>query len=735
MTIRVHSLGGFGVTVDGEGEAHLALSGLSAALLVFLAVERTATRDQVIGLLWPERDGHRARHSLSQVLYELKGTLGEGWLERAGDRLEASDRIDADAMAFEEAAERGALDEAVRLYRGPFLAGTYLRDTVDFERWVDRWRDHLADLHRRACREVAERRLDRGDRAGAIAAIRRWAESEPFAAEAHRLLIELLLEGDDRQGALRQYERYERHLRSEGMTPTHEVAALIEGIELPRGPEAADDAGRESALPLPIRVDRSTPRLVVLPFEHLGDADTAHLTEGITEEITCRLARLSGLALIARTSANWYRGASSSVAQIRRELGVDYVLEGAVRLDDSADERRVRVSAQLIRAPDATHLWADSYEATLGEIFRLQSRVAERVVEALDLRLRPSERQALERQETRDPDARELYVRGMRRWEDITPGALEEAVGLFQQAIELEPGYARAYAGLAATYALIPSFTASPAAAWLAKADAAARRAIAIDPACAEAHSAAGMIAFLFGWDMKGAEGHLRRALEIAASDVRAHVFLAYVQCATGRTAEAFETMRRAYALDPFSVSTNFHVGFQAWQGGDRDLAARQLRLVDQLAGEFDPASYVLGGTHYLEGDLTATRQEWAPIRMFGPPWKTLLDELEEPAAAAAVLNRIVKLAPGAVHWYGVGSLYALLGATERALVVLESHLRNLRGEGTEMATAGPSLAFLDTDPFFDSLRSEPRFKELLGRLGLADIRLTGVESRLTGRT
>lgn len=717
MTIRVHTLGGFGVTVDEAGEAHLALSGLSAALLVFLAVERTATRDQVIGLLWPERDGRRARHSLSQVLYELKGTLGVGWVERAGERLGASDRIDADAVAFEQAVERGALEEAFRLYRGPFLVGTYLRDTVAFERWVDRWRDRLTDLHRGACREAAERRRDRGDRAGAIAAARRWAESEPLAPHAHRLLIELLLEEDDRQGALRQYERYERRQRLEGMKPAREVAALVQRIELPA--EEVDGGSSEPAFPLPVAIDSSAPRLVVLPFEHLGDPDDVHFTEGITEEITSRLAQLSGLAVIARTSAHRYRGAPHSIAQIRRELGVDYVLEGAVRWDDSTEERHVRVSSQLIRASDATHLWAESYEATLGEAFRLQSRLAEQVVDVLDLRLRPPERRALTRPGPRDPDAREFYVRGMRRWEDSVAGALEEAVELFQQAIELDPGYARAYAGLAATYALIPSFTAASAAGWLAKADTAVERAIAIDPACAEAHVAAGMIAFLLGWDMEGAERHLRRALELAASDTRAHVFLAYVQCATGQTDEAFETMRHAHALDPLSVSTNFHVGFQAWQGGDRDLAARQLRLVDQLAAGFDPAPYVLGGIHYLEGDLAATRREWASIRMFGPPWRTLLDELEEPAAAA-VLDRIVELAPGAVHWYGVGSLYALLGAPERALTVLECHLRNLRGEGGAMATAGPSLAFVATDLFFAPLRSEPRFEELLGHLDLS---------------
>lgn len=714
-TVRIRCLGGLDIRADAEKSEQVLVQGLSAAALVHLAVERAVTRDQVIALLWPEREGRKARHSLSQVLYELKGRLGEGWVNGRGERLLVGDRIECDAVEFERAAERGDLEEALRLYRGPFLDGTYLRDTVAYERWMDQRRHRLGHLFRDLCSYAVTRSRDRGDRPAAIAAARRWVEEDPFAVQPQRTLIELLIEDGHRRGALRQYERFEALLRSEGMTPAPEIVELVEDLR---------DHGANTrelsvtfTLPPPLAPPSSAPRMVVLPFEHLGDPEGSPFTEGITDEITNRLARLPGLGVIARTSANRYRESSKTVAQIRAELGVDFVLEGTVRWDVSSGEKRVRVSPQLIRASDATHLWADTYEAAVSEIFRLQSRIADRVVDVLDVKLRPPELQSPPERGVRDPDVFELCVRARRRWEESTAEALDQAAELFQRAIELDPTCARAYAGLAATYSLIPSFTVAGSSAWLEKADRAAGRAVELDPACADAQVAAGMVAVLLTRDMETAERHLQRALELAASDARAHAFLAYVQCATGRERAAAEGMARAHELDPLSVATNFHVGFLAWQRGDRELAVRQLRLVSLLAPGFDPACYILGGIHFRDGDLVTARREWAPITMFGPLWQSVIGCLEDPSEAGSRLDEIVDLAPGAVHWYGVSSLYTLLGAADRAFSVIEAHLRNLRGKGGEIATAGPSLIHLATDPFFEDLRSDPRYPRLLRRI------------------
>jgi len=723
MKVKVRTLGGLGVFVNGAEAEGFATQPLRTALLVYLAVERTATRDQAIALLWPEREAQRARHSLSQFLYELKGDLGNDWIQARGERLRVADRVEADALEFAVAAQEGALDEALSLYRGPFLDGWHLRDSLEFESWVDRQRQRLATLYRETCRELVARSLAHGDRDAALLAARRCAEDDPLDADAQLLLIELLIEEGDLPAALRQYFRYERRLRAEGLTPPVEIAALIEKVK--RDMESQADAVASTLLPYPpLRgAAPSVPRLVVLPFEHLGKRDDGYFTDGITEEITNRLVQFPGLAVIARTSANQYRNTPKTVAQIRRELAVDYVLEGTVRWDESAADERVRISPQLIRASDSTHLWAETYEAIPADTFQVQSRVAERVAErvadTLELTLRSPEPARGKRPRPPDPNAHELFVRGKRWWEERVEGALENALECFRKAIELDPTYARAYAGLAETYAMISSFTVTQSMGWLSKAKFAAEKALQLDPSCAESHLAGGMLAYVLDWDMEAAERYLRQAIELEPSNATAHIGLAYTQCTTGRTREAFETMARAVALDPLSVATNFDVAFQAWQGHDRAIAVRHYRLVIQLAPEFDPASYCLGGIYYQEGDLETARGEWSRMSMFGPPWETLVHVLEEPEKAVAILDRIVELAPGTVHWYGVSSLYSLLGATDQAFLVLESHYRNLRGEPSRMVTSGPSLVHLSTDPFFDPLRTDPRYEDLLRRIGL----------------
>lgn len=720
MNVQVQTLGRVDVLVDGENAGWVGRRRLRTALLVHLAVERTATRSRLVALLWPDRDERSARHSLSQVLHELTKALGPDWNEAQGDRLQVAEWIEADAAEFLASLERGEDDDALPLYGGPFLDGVHLRDSIEWEWWVDGWRQRLRRLYREACHEVVGRRLAEGDAPGAIATARRCAEEEPLDAEIQALLLRALIEDGRAAAAVRQYERYERRLRAVDLTPPEELADLIADVRNrvePRVPSA-------EILPRPSRraTGASVPRLVVLPFEHLGPRDAAFFTEGVTDEITNRLARLPGLAVIARTSANQYRDTTKTIDEIRHELAVDYLIEGTVRWDRSGSEERVRISPQLIRGADSTHLWAEICETPATDAFRVQTRVAEMVAVEVDSRLGCTEGRAgasSAQASPRDPDAHELFVRGMRQWEERGEGALERAKDLFQRSIERDPAYASAYAGLAETYGMISSFTVTESMGWLSRAKAAAAKALELDPKCAECHVAAGMIAYMLDCDMEATERHLSEAIRLEPSHAVAHVGLAYAQCSTGRTSTAFETMARARALDPLSVSTNFDVAFQAWQGHDGDLAAKYFRLTVQLAPDFDPASYCLGGIYYLDGETEATKREWGRMTMFGPAWQTLVDILDDPVRALEVLDRAVKLAPGSIHWYGTASCCALLGGVDRAFTIIESHLRNLRGRPAPMVTSGPSLAHVSTDPFFDALRADPRYEDLVRRIGV----------------
>lgn len=730
--MRVRTLGGFGVSVDGREIECLDAQPMRSALLVYLCVTRDTTRDKALALLWPERDDRTGRHALSQTLYELRRTLGRDWIDARGQRLRITESVETDAADFFAACESHSLDEALSRYAGPFLDGWHLKTCVEFESWVDRERSRLAGLFRDGCRARIKECLACGDVDGAVVIARRWTDQEPLDAEANLWLAELLAEHGDPAAALRHHADFERRLRIEGLDPPPRIDAVLDRLR--RKVEPLSDAA-SSLLPHLIAGDAESPipRLVVLPFENFGAGDDEYFSDGVTEEITSDLVRLPGLAVIARTSAIQYRNTTKTIARIARELGVDFVLEGTVRWVESLPERRVRISPQLIRASDSSHIWAETYEAIATDLFEVQSRVAERVTEALGIHLEPERREDLEEPATQVPDAHEMFVRGMRQWAERSVDGLDKAVECFQRAIELDPGYTRAYAGLAESYAMISSFTGGQASAWLPKAKRAAERALALDPTCAESHVAAGMVAYVYDWDAQATERHLLRAIELAPSNATAHVGLAYARCTLGRVGEARATMNRARALDPLSVATNFDVGFQSWQARERDRAVGQLRLVAHMAPGFDPGSYVLGGIYYYEGDGDAAREEWQRLTMLGPAWQTLLEVLEDRERAVEVMDRIVEFAPGGVHWYGVSSFYALLGAHDRALRWLEAHYANVRGEPTDVVTGGPSLLHVATDPFYDNLRSGPRFEHLLHRIELGRVHPpTPADSHLT---
>jgi TolB-like protein/Flp pilus assembly protein TadD len=450
-----------------------------------------------------------------------------------------------------------------------------------------------------------------------------------------------------------------------------------------------------------------------------GDSDDEYFTEGFSDELTNRLVQVPGLAVIARTSAIQYRNSEKAIAQIGRELDVDYVVEGTVRWDKSSVPNRVRISPQLIRVSDEAHLWTETHEVEVAAMFEVQADVAERVAKALDLRLRASGLPFQRQRPTRAPEAYDLYLRGHQYWSQRSDSGMKAAADLFQRAIALDPHYARAYAGLAQVYAVFPGIIGTQPTEWYPKAKMAAHEALALDPSLPEGHAAAGCVALVYDWDLEAAEEHLVRAIEIAPSYSPAWVWLGYAQCAAGQSGEARESIARVLALDPLSVATNFDVGFQFWLLHDRDRAIQQLRRVQQLDPDFLTALLLLGTIQLREGDIDAARRELSRSKKLGPLWGAFVKVIGDRDRAVEALDRYTELAPGPVHYYGVSALYAILGARVRALHWLEGHYRNVRGEPNRLETGGPSLIHIVRDPFFDGLRSDPRFVELLNRMGV----------------
>ncbi len=295
------------------------------------------------------------------------------------------------------------------------------------------------------------------------------------------------------------------------------------------------------------------PMLVVLPFENLGPPEDAYFATGMTDEIMSRLARVSGLGVISRTSAFQYERKGKTLKQIGSDLGVGFVLEGSVRWERQGDRPgRVRISPRLIRVADDTHLWAETYDRALDGIFAIQSEIAAAVVKQLGVALLPQERQGVAARPTENLDAYQAYLRG---WEllntpDYPRGAVELAIQMFERAVELDPGFAAAHAALSGATSLFASVYDPTPARW-AKAHEAARRALELDPASPAAHIALAHYHDLALHDQEGTLDELTRAAEHLPNHAGLAAWIGWIKCQQGRFAEALAQFEKAFELDP----------------------------------------------------------------------------------------------------------------------------------------------------------------------------------------
>jgi TolB-like protein/DNA-binding winged helix-turn-helix (wHTH) protein/Tfp pilus assembly protein PilF len=293
--------------------------------------------------------------------------------------------------------------------------------------------------------------------------------------------------------------------------------------------------------------------LAVLPFENLsGDDSEDYFADGLTEEMIAQLGQLqpANLGVIARTSAMRYKHTKESVAQIGHELGVNYLLEGSVRLAG----QRVRITAQLIQAGDQTHLWAESYETPLTDILKIQREIAERITDSLRLELLPTQKGVVTAAHF-DPEAYRKYLLGLNESRKGTLEGFEKAVHYFQDAIAIDPQNARPYAALAETYSgAVPYY--------MAPQDArepirqAIQKALELDPNSASAHATMGDVALLFDWDWPAAKAEYDRALELNPNLPDAHLAYEIYLATLGRHDEAIAHARQAFLTDPLAVET-----------------------------------------------------------------------------------------------------------------------------------------------------------------------------------
>jgi TolB-like protein/DNA-binding winged helix-turn-helix (wHTH) protein/Tfp pilus assembly protein PilF len=476
-------------------------------------------------------------------------------------------------------------------------------------------------------------------------------------------------------------------------------------------------ASHPVAAPAPLKMT-----LAVLPFENLsGDPDQEYLSDGMTEEMIMHLAQLNPgrLAVIARTSSMHFKGSKKTVAQIGQELAADYLLQGSLRREGG----RLRISAQLIQVEDQTHVWAQNYERDVRDLLALQDDVARAIASEIRVQLTPP-RLAAGGRETGPkavaPEVHQQYFKGRYFWNKRTEAGYVKAIEYFQEAIRSNPDYAPAYAGLADAYALLGSMTNStlPRVEAMPRARSFAEKALALDESLAEAHTSLAFVLMHFENDWVAAEREFQRAIALNPSYVTAHHWYAYCLMAQTRVQEALREIRLAQDLDPLSLIINTDVAELLYYARQYDEAIRQAQKTLEMDSSFALAHRVLALAYEQKGNYEASLAELhTQVRLSGRG-DYALAELARGYALTGNRNEAEKLLrelqtlnpqnPGTS--IGLAFVYAALGDKDRAFHWLEKSARERMG-----------IILIKVQPYFDSLRSDPRFLAIERRMALSE--------------
>src|SRR5438046_5666771 len=316
-------------------------------------------------------------------------------------------------------------------------------------------------------------------------------------------------------------------------------------------------AGNKSVASAPNELPAKS--IAVLPFDNLSrDPDNAYFAEGVQDEILSRLAKVADLKVISRTSTQRFKSAPANLPDIAKQLGVTNILEGSVQ--KSADQ--VRVSVQLINALNDAHLWAEIYDRKLTDIFAVESDIAKTIADTLQAKLSGSEKIAMAKKPTDDSEAHELYLKGRFFWNKRTAADLRKSIEFFNQAIEKDPTYAQAYAALAQSWKLLPAFNGGAPNDSFPQAEAAAKKALALDDTSSTAHAALASLKGLNGFDYPGAIAEYERTLQLNPNDATARQWFANDALANvGQTEREIAELKHAVELDPLSLVINRHLG------------------------------------------------------------------------------------------------------------------------------------------------------------------------------
>jgi len=560
--IRINLMGEFQWLTD-DGDSLEIAAAKDQAVIAILALSRdfACSRSGIIDLLWSSRSKEQARASLRQSLWSLKKVLGDG-----ADGILQVDRkriglnpepIRTDIDEFQElidAADNDSLEMAVSLYRGDLLEGLVIQDQ-QWEEWLGLERESLCSKQAKLLCSLIDHYSAENNSSQLIGTGRRLVELDPYREEGHRALMRGYAGSNQRASALKQFERcrelLQRELNTSPAAETQELLIRIkegEGVVIRsdeqqpvQSDELAEIALPESMLELPDK-----PSIAVLPFTNLsGDQQQEYFSDGITEDIITELSRFSSLFVVARNSSFVFRGKTVDIREVGRRLGVRFVLEGSVRMVGG----RVRITGQLIDADTTDHVWADRYDGDLVDIFSLQDEISRSIVSTIVGRIDDFDTNRITNKSTANLSAYESVLRGQKLMHNYTEDDYVEARKYFENAISLDPNFARAHAWL--TYVELHLWVWYMTPYRLDQAVRLGEAALALDDHESKSHLALG-VARLFRAEHTRAEYHLFRAAELNPNDdlimVENGRYLMYVE----EPLAGAETVRKAMRHNPY---------------------------------------------------------------------------------------------------------------------------------------------------------------------------------------
>ena len=450
--------------------------------------------------------------------------------------------------------------------------------------------------------------------------------------------------------------------------------------------------------------------LAILPFVNVSnDPNTEYLSDGISESLINNLSQLPQLKIIARSSSFKYKGKEPDPQEVAKALGVQAVVTG--RVAQRGDQLIVNV--ELVNASDRTQMWGEQYQRPVADLLAVQREIAKEITDNLRLRLSSEAQQQVTNRSAGNAQAYELYLKGHYYMNTLKEGEVKKGLEYFQQAIETDSRYAPAYAGLAESYALL-SDNIMPAKEAIPKAKAAALKALELDDTLAEAHTSLALIAMNYDWDWRAAEREFKRAIALNPNYVNAHHWYSHYLISMGRIEESLAESKKALELDPLDVAMNFHLGWHYFYARQYDQAVEQLRKTLEMDRNSGQAHYILGWVYEQKGRFDEAIAELKKSMELGADPRGSIGHVYAISGRRDEAQKLLdQLQEESTHKYvspySIACIYEGLGEKDQAFVWLERAYAERDGGMTD----------LKVDPEFASLHSDPRFTDLLRRIGL----------------